>query len=155
MWYFCIAECCGSACLKSVPSEALQRVRMNVCAMSYKLQKSWLLTTFSACYCPASNNFTHTIGGKQVCTKAFLAATGISKSRYYEIRKLFLLGHLRVERMVLGRFHIGTELAVQWLRLYANENGDKLPNQEKILLPSSMTRSMVYERYKEEYSDSV
>lgn len=128
---------------------------MNVCATSYKLQKSWLLTTFSACYSPASNNFTHTIGRKQVCTKAFLAATGISKSRYYEIRKLFLLGHLYVERMVSGRFHIGTELAAQWLRLYANENGDKLPNQEKILLPSSMTRSMVYERYREEYSDSV
>ena len=114
--------------------------------MSYKLQKSWLLTTFSACYCSASHNFNHTIGGKRVCTKAFLAATSISKSHYYEIRKLFLLGHLRVEKMESGRFHIGTELAVQWLRLYANENGDKLPDKEKILLPSSMTRSMVYER---------
>ena len=57
--------------------------------------------------------------------------------------------------MESGRFHIGTELAVQWLRLYANENGDKLPDQEKILLPSSMTRCMVYERYREEYSTSV
>ena len=54
-----------------------------------------------------------------------------------------------------GRFHIGTELAVQWLLLYTNENGDKLPDKEKILLPSSMTRSMVYERYREEYLTSV
>ena len=68
---------------------------------------------------------------------------------------LFLLGHLRVERMESGRFHIGAELVVQWLQLYANENGDKLPDQEKILLPSSMTRYMVYERYREEYSTSV
>ena len=104
---------------------------MSVCAMNYKFQKSWLLTTFRACYCPASNNFTHTIGGRRVCTKAFLAATGISKSRYYEIRKLFLLGHLRVEKMESGCFHIGTELAVQWLQLYANKNGDKLPDKEK------------------------
>ena len=68
------------------------------------------------------------------------------------MRKQFLLGHLRVERMETDRFHMATNLAMQWLNLYAKENGDKLPNQDKILLPSSLTKAMVYNTYAEEYS---
>ena len=40
-----------------------------------------------------------------------------------------------MEKLESGRFHIGTKLAVQWLQLYANKNGDKLPDKEKNLLP--------------------
>ena len=146
------SRCCGNGCLQCIDNDILQRVWLNVCCMSYKTQKSWLLTTVSACHCPANDKFIHTLGRKQLCTKAFIIATGIFKSRYYEVRKQFLLGHLRVERMESKRFHVATNLAIQWLNLYAKENGDKLPNQEKILLPSSLTKVMVYNNYAEEYS---
>ena len=45
-------------------------------------------------------------------------------------------------------------MAMQWLEVYANENGDKLPNAKKVLLPSSMTKSFVYDQYAEEYKGS-
>eukprot|EP00731_Ephydatia_muelleri_P035957 Em0184g2a len=52
------------------------------------------------------------------------------------------------------RFVISTEMAMQWLDIYANENGDKLPTSGRILLPSSTTMTSVYQEYTEEYNGS-
>jgi hypothetical protein len=123
--------------------------------MSLREQRNWLLTTFSTSYCEESSQFSHTLCGKSVCRKAFLAVTKLKKSRYYEVRQCFLQGHLRVAPTLDStRFHIGPELAVQWIRLYAYENGDKLSNHEKILLPCSLTKVAVYEQYAQEYASS-
>eukprot|EP00731_Ephydatia_muelleri_P038423 Em0757g1a len=52
------------------------------------------------------------------------------------------------------RFVISTDMAMQWLDIYANENGDKLPTSGRILLPSSTTMTSVYQEYTEEYNGS-
>ena len=124
--------------------------------MSLREQRNWLLTTFSTSYCEKNNQFSHTLCGKNVCREAFLAVTKLKKSRYYEVRRCFLQGQLPVAPTLDStRFHIGPELAVQWIRLYyAYENGDKLPNHEKILVPCSLTKVAVYEQYAEEYTSS-
>ena len=120
------------------------------------LQRSWLLATLATCYSMENQSFSHTLCGKQICRRAFLKATSISQSRYYEVRKCFIDGqHQAPNTSDCGRFHIATELALQWLRLFANENGDKLPDREKIMLPCSMTKTSVYEQYAQEYSNSV
>jgi len=81
-------------------------------------------------------------------------ATNISKSRYYEIRRQFLDGYLGNDSPPHTRFIVATEMAMQWLQVYATENGDKLPNAKKILLPSSVTKCLVYDQYAEEYKGS-
>lgn len=150
-----IGMCCKCNCLSFLTKEESARVSLSICAMSLREQRSWLLTTFSTSYCEENNKFSHTLCGKTVCTKAFLAVTTLKKSRYYEVRNSFLQGQLRIPPSLDStRFHIGPELAVQWIRLYANENGDKLPNHERILLPCSLTKAAVYEQYAQEYSSS-
>ena len=49
---------------------------------------------------------------------------------------------------------MSTETAMQWLKLLAWENGDKLPDHNKILLPSSLTKTAVYAQYSVECSSS-
>ena len=146
--------CCKLNCLSCLRSEEIARVKLSICAMSLKEQRSWLLTTFTTSYNMEQNMFSHTLCGKSVCRKAFLAVTGITQSRYYDIRKSFLQGQFHVVTLDSTRFHICTELAVQWLRLFADENGDKLPDHEKILLPCSLTKNSVYQQYLLEYSTS-
>lgn len=89
-------KCCKSNCLNSIDKSESARVKLGVCAMSFKEQRSWLLTTFSTTYCKENHTFSHMICGKPVCTKAFIAVTGICKSRYYEIRSSFQQGHFQV-----------------------------------------------------------
>ena len=148
--------CCKNECLASLQKEELARVKINICAMSLREQRSWLLTTMTTSYSAEEKSFSHTLCGKRICRKAFLKATRISQSRYYEVRKCFLDGQYQAPSTSdSGRFHIATELALQWLRLFANENGDKLPDREKIMLPCSLTKSSVYELYAQEYSTTV
>ena len=146
--------CCKKDCLRLVRKEELGRVQLRMCAMSFKEQRSWLLTTLSTSFDSETNQFTHTICGKIVCLKAFLKATTISRSRYFEVRARFLQGHFQLPSLESTRFRTSTEMARQWLRLYARENGDKLPDHNRILLPSSLTKSAVYEQYSAEYSSS-
>jgi len=49
----------------------------------------------------------------------------------------------------LIRFIVASEIAMQWLQVYATENGDKLPNATKILLPSSVIKCLVYNQFVE------
>ena len=128
--------------------------RDTVWAMTHKQQKKWLLAHFAAIYSHDTRQFTHTVCGKPVCLTAWLFATNISKSRYYEIRGQFLDGYLGNDSPPHTRFIVATEMAMQWLQVYATENGDKLPNAKKILLPSSVTKCLVYDQYAEEYKGS-
>ena len=96
--------------------------------------------------------FTHTICGKVVCLKAFLKATTVSRSQYFEVCVQFLQGHFQLPST---RFRMSTEMAMQWLKLFACENGDKLPDHNKILLlPSSLTKTAVHDQYSAEYPSS-
>ena len=115
--------------------------------------EEWLLAHFAAIYSHSTCQFTHTVCGKPVCFRAWLFPTNILKSRYYEIRGLFLNGYLGDDSPLHTRFIVATEMAMQWLQVYATENGDKLPNAKKVLFPSSMTKSFVYDQY-EEYKGS-
>ena len=153
---FCATKsCCRLNCLTSINQEECARVKLSMCAMSLKEQKSWMLTTFSTAYCSDSHKFHHMLCGKSICSRAFTTITGISKSRYYEVRSSFLQGQFQVMKTSPStRFHVGPELAMQWLKLYATDHGDKLPNHERVLLPCSMTKQAVYEQYCEEYLTS-
>ena len=138
-------------CVHGLPESEVVTTRDTVWAMTYKQQ---LLAHFAAIYSHDTHQFTHTICGKPVCLEAWLFATNISKSRYYEIRGNFLDGYLGNDSPPHTRFIVATEMAMQWLQVYANENGDKLPNAKKILLPSSVTKCLVYDQYAEEYKGS-
>ena len=149
-----IATCCKNACVHGLSESEIVTTRDTVWAMNHKQQKKWLLAHFAAIYSHNTRQFTHTVCGKPVCLRAWLFATNISKSRYYEIRGLFLNGYLGDDSPLHTRFIVATEMAMQWLQVYATENGDKLPNAKKVLLPSSMTKSFVYDQYAEEYKGS-
>ena len=78
----------------------------------------------------------------------------MANNRYYEIRGQLLNGYLGDDSPLHTRFIVATEMAMQWLQVYGNENGDKLSNAKKVLLPSSMTKSFVYDQYAEEWKGS-
>ena len=149
-----IAICCKNACVHGLSESEIVTTRDTVWAMNHKQQRKWLLAHFAAIYSHNTRQFTHTVCGKPVCLRAWLFATNISKSKYYEIRGQFLNGYLGDDSPLHTRFIVATEMAMQWLQVYANENGDKLPNAKKVLLPSCMTKSFVYNQYAEEYKGS-
>ena len=107
---FCATKsCCRLNCLTSINQEECARVKLSMCAMSLKEQKSWMLTTFSTAYCSDSHKFHHMLCGKSICSRAFTTITGISKSRYYEVRSSFLQGQFQVMKTSPStRFHVET-----------------------------------------------
>ena len=117
--------------------------------MTHKQQKKWLLTELSAAHDRRTMSFAHHLEQSKLCLKAsWLKATGISKSRYYETRLQYMSRYIPGSDDTLHkqtRFVISTEMAMQWLDIYANENGDKLPTSGRILLPSSTTMTSVYQ----------
>ena len=142
------SECCPRQCLKCLSKDALLTTHAYVWSMTHKQQKKWLLTELSAAHDRRTMSFAHHLEQSKLCLKAWLKATGISKSRYYETRLQYMSRYIPGSDDTLHkqtRFVISTEMAMQWLDIYANENGDKLPTSGRILLPSSTTMTSVYQ----------
>ena len=84
------SECCPRQCLKRLSKDALLTTHAYVWSMTHKQQKKWLLTELSAAHDRRTMSFAHHLEQSKLCLKAWLKATGISKSRYYETRLQYM-----------------------------------------------------------------
>ena len=104
-----------------MPCLQVLSTRDSVWAITHKQQKKWLLAHFAAIYSHDTCQFTHTVCGKPVCLTAWLFAINITNHRYYEIRGQFLDGYLGNDSPPHTCFIVATEMAMQWLQVYATE----------------------------------
>ena len=115
-------------------------------------QRKWVLDYLHTNTCRDTNEITFCLCGKTVCLRVWLAVLGLSKSRFYEIRKAYLDGSLSIEKVsnpILRRSK--TYEAISWMRHYFEQVGDHMPDRMAIHLPSFLTNSAVYDRMKEEF----
>ena len=86
------------------------------------------------------------ICGKSVCQSLWLATLGISTSVFYEVQWLFLDGSKKLNQEVHRTPQIRTSEAIAWMDCFFTLVGDQLPHRMAVHLPSSLTKSGVYQR---------
>ena len=118
-------------------------------------QKQWILDYIHSNTNTETNETVFFIASKLVCLPVWLAALGLSKSRFYEVKKSFSAGVLFFEQLVSPKSrHEKSNNAVAWMRLYFGKIGDHMPDRLAIHLPSFLTQSSVFLRMKEEFEST-
>ena len=95
------------------------------------------------------------VAGKGVCLPVWLATLGLSRTRYYEVRKAFASGVMSFEKILsptTGRRPKSCR-AVAWMQHYFEQVGDQMPNRMAIHLPSFLNTTIIYSRMKEELEE--
>ena len=145
---------CGDKCAQSVHhlTEADVWTTYNrFTSLSNHRQRQWVLDFLHSNTSKDSMETAFFIAGKRVCLVVWLAALGLSKSRYYDVRKLFNSGVLFLERLASPKTHQPKSLdAIAWMHNYFNTVGDHMPDRMAVHLPSFLTSAQVYIRMKED-----
>ena len=154
--YRMVMECSG--CQENCGSKVHHLSEMDIVIpnqrfqnMTCNNQRQWLIDYLHSNTSKESNQTIFLISGKVVCQPVWLATLGISRSRFYEIRKAYLHGAMNMDqpaKQVPRRAK--THKAISWMNSYFNQVGDHMPDKLAIHLPSFLTRSLVYERMKED-----
>lgn len=92
------------------------------------------------------------LASRPVCQTIWLAALGISRSRFYDVKKSYNAGILFFEKVLSPKSRQGkSNDAIAWMRLYFDQIGDQMPDRLAVHLPSFLTQAAVYSRMKEEF----
>lgn len=115
-------------------------------------QRQWVLDYLHTNTSRTTNETIFFLASKPVCQTLWLHALGLSKTRFYEVKKSYNAGVLFFERVISpnGRREKSNS-AVAWMRLYFEQIGDRMPDRLAIHLPSFLTQSAVYMRMKEDF----
>ncbi|XP_061171052.1 uncharacterized protein LOC133180592 [Saccostrea echinata] len=134
--------------------EDLISFRENFQAMSSLERRQWLLDYLwsHSQFDEQSQSwgFIFILGTTSVCCAAFRAVLGIPQSTFYEVRSLFLKNQKSVTSYKRKGRQTKSMKAIAWLKLYAQNYGEKLPNSHHIHLPPCSTKLHVYELMVEE-----
>ena len=97
----------------------------------------------------------YVVAGKEVCKVAFCESYGCTPQRLSRIKKEASLGQVNVQHGNLGRKRSTprVEEAKVWMKRYFDLIGDKLPDKDRIHLPSWEAQCNVYSRYKEDMAN--
>ena len=92
------------------------------------------------------------IHGKEVCLSLWLEILSLSSSRYYRVRKDFLMfdGANYLVKCSSKHRQTKTVEALAWLEAYIERVGDKRPDKDWIYLPTCLTEWKMYEIMTEE-----
>ena len=123
----------------------------NFVSMTSADQRVWVYDYFNS-HCPNDEDGKKTptgiqffLCGRNVCLSVWLAALGISNSRFYDLRKQFLecSGPPAKKPRSLSSKMLA---AISWMSSYFNKIGDKRPDKDGIYLPTCLTESAIYSR---------
>lgn len=116
-------------------------------------QRQWVLDYLHTNTSTEDRETIFIVSGKSVCLNVWLRILGLSRSRYYEVRRLFNRGAIRIERLVSPKSHQNKSYeAIAWMEFYFNQVGDHLPDRMAIHLPSFLTNSLVFNRMNEDFT---
>ncbi len=91
-----------------------------------------------------------------MCRVCFLSLYHISHKMYYAMRAKFNSGVVAPGNVKTKHNHREPYiLALTWLKNYGDLHSDKMPNQEIYELPFSYSKTMVYEKYREDSTKPI
>ena len=113
-------------------------------------QRMWLADYF-ATHCPNVNgekdykHMRYLLCGKVVCQNLWQAALSVSTSRFYDVRRDFLLNSVpgRKDRQ-MKQLAPKSMKTIEWMRSYFDRVGDKRPDKDGIYLPTCLTERLMY-----------
>lgn len=152
-------RCCSSDCLARVTRADAAAARSAFKEKSLCDQRIWLLEYFRTHSSQAdegSFQFSFNIGLEPVCATAWYQVVGIVRSRFYYWQKQFRDGMLYPLPANFQRRGYKTQRTLNaktQLDQIAHNYGDRMPNQEKLNLPSCFTKREVYERIKNDNAE--
>ncbi|XP_033108986.1 uncharacterized protein LOC117110398 [Anneissia japonica] len=94
------------------------------------------------------------VGANEVCAKAWMLVYGIGRTTFYKIRKHAIEGYLHYLPPNFTRklvYSNATQQCRAWFCKFCNEYGDKMPMNDQIHLPSTLTKHDVYEHMKDDF----
>lgn len=119
-------------------------------------QRRWIYHYFNT-HCPNDKEGVKHPGGiqfflcgKPVCQGLWLAALGISTSRFYDSRRQFLEETGPPAQKKHRSLSAKSLSAISWMRSYFEKVGDKRPDKDGIFLPTCLTEGAIYSRMVEE-----
>ena len=142
--------CCSSRCVWFFTPNELLNARTFYTNMSLYDASKWLLTLIQAFYNPVSQLVELQISGHPLCLTAFLLYHGISRSKWYAIRKTFLSGgtdFLHGNTCSTTRLTPQTDIITDWINVVVHCQGDPSPNSNDIYLPMSIVKCVMYEAF--------
>ncbi|XP_032239011.2 uncharacterized protein LOC5513564 isoform X1 [Nematostella vectensis] len=98
------------------------------------------------------NIYNYQISRKTVCQKAWLFAYGISNGRFHNLRLAYEegsathIGERSGPRAKKSKKYMSAQL---WFEEFVRSMADRLPNEDKLHLPSCFTKRRVYNTYRE------
>lgn len=149
-----VAEICCTekSCLQKLLSfSQIQRARELFCQEypTYEKQRKYVLNWFESNQ-PEDGVFAYTISGINVCWSAWTKVLGITRRRFFELKKDFLLGRRSEQHgaSLTTRDKPHEEAVVNFLDRYFEENCDFMPNSRTWHLTSSTSKGEIYEEFK-------
>ena len=128
----------------------------NFVSMTIAEQRLWIYNYFSS-HCPNDEvgtknptGITIFLCGRVVCQSLWLAALGISSSRFYDLRKQFLESMGPPTPKKARSLSSKSLAAISWMTTYFDKIGDKRPDKDGIYLPTCLTEFAIYSRMVED-----
>lgn len=146
--------CCHETfCLKKLLAVSqMKKARENFCRdyPTYESQRQFVFNWFDD-YQPTAGVFSYYISGIKVCWSAWTKVLGITRRRFFELKREFLLGR----RSALHGASLTTkdcpqsEAVINFLDRYFAENCDYMPNSRVWHLTSSSRKVEVFQEFQE------
>lgn len=130
----------------------MRRARENFCQehSNYEKQRKFILNWFYNNQ-PSSGEFAYTISGISVCWSAWTKVLGITRRRFFELKRDFLLGRRNAQHgaSLTSREAPQREAVLNFLDRYFTENCDYMPNSSVWHLSSSSHKADVFQEFTE------
>ncbi|XP_072050017.1 uncharacterized protein [Amphiura filiformis] len=152
-------RCCTNMCIKHICKTTAKEARQMYMEKNLKRQTKWIKKYLVEHRQEGQGGkffYGFFVGVRQTCRRAWMMVHGVTKSKFYLIKSSLEDGETGVLQKNYHKKGVRTEKsnkAVVWLRKFASEFGDQMPDDDKTHLPSSMTRNDVYDRYVTDMED--
>lgn len=151
--------CCSeNSCLQKLLSVSqLKKTRENFCRdyPNYGLQRQFIFNWLDGNQ-PTEGEFSYSISGITVCWSAWTKTLGITRRRFFELKREYLLGRRSAWHgaSLTTKGCLQSEALINFLDKYFAENCDYMPNSSVWHLTSSSRKVDVFEEFTETMESS-
>jgi len=135
------SRCCPLTCMLQFSPQQVLKARTIFLTLSHSSASEWICQQMETFWDVPSKKWHCMLLGSEVCVNAFCLFHGISHSKWFAVRKMFLIG-----RRVFLHGHAHSErsspkedMMVKWMNEFILSNGDTLTNSE-IHLPMGLRK---------------
>lgn len=149
------SKCCEKLCVRNLTVNDILFAKNKYMSMSNTEKRQWLADKISDSTSFVAESIIETkylLAGKEVCKNTFCQVFKLSPKRLRQLAHSVSLRHYSFPHGNQGkkRNTIRVDEAKAWMDIYFNLIGDKLPDKNKIHLPSWDTQKNIYQRYKDD-----